>query len=458
VAEMSLNRLAAGTGGRILRGSPELLFRRYAIDSRLIQPGDLFFAILGDRDGHDFAADALHRGAGGVVVMRDIPLPDSSVVLMVDDTLAALQQLAHGALRESGTRVIGITGSIGKTTTKEFTHTLLSRELRVHKSEKSFNNHLGLPLSLLDMSADREWAVLEYGMNHPGEIAELTRIAAPDVAVITNIHPVHMEFFQDLRDIAAAKRELLEGMNPKGTAVLNHDNPMVRELATASRGKIITFGIQPGADITLGNLKRRGWDGVGFELHYGSERIPISLPFFNEGFISNFLAAAATARIVGISPGALLEGSRRLEVFSDRGSVLRLGQGIRLVNDSYNSNPVALEAALRALNRLPGGRKVAVLGDMLELGSGAGGYHRSAGRLAAKLGIDLLITIGPLSQGMAEGAREAGMDPLGILSFADSEQAGDAVPSLLRKNDIVLVKASRGIHIEKLIEKIKGKG
>jgi len=456
--ERRLDRIAEKTAGSILRGSPDLVFRGFTIDSRKVRPGDLFFAVRGERDGHDFAADAVRQGASGVVVEHDIPLPGSAAVLMVDDSLAALQRLARRVLEDSGTRIIGITGSTGKTTTKEFTHTLVSEDRAVHKSEGNFNNHLGLPLSLLEMGEGPEWAVLEYGMNHPGEIRALTRIAAPDVAVVTNVHPVHMEFFRDQEHIAEAKRELLEGMKPGGTAVLNHDDPRVRDMISSSRGRTILFGVEPGAEISISGLERKGWEGLSFILEYGRDRIPVHLPFVNQGFITDFLAAAGAALALDLPPESVAEGARRLEIFADRGGVFRMNNGIRVMNDSYNSNPVALELALQTLTQLPGGRRIAVLGDMLELGRRGEEYHRTAGRRAAELGVDLLFTVGPLAAGIAEGALAGGMNPDRILSFEDSEQAAEALPPRLKTNDVILVKGSRGIHTEIVVEKLKGKG
>ncbi len=452
---MALSELCEQMEGKILQGSPDLRFRRFNIDSRTTQPGELFFAIQAERDGHEFVPDALRQGACGAVIshgMRDLGL--EAALVQVPDTLLALQKLARSVVSALRPRVVGITGSVGKTTTKEFTAQLLTGSYGILKSEGNFNNHLGLPLSLLQLEAHHDVAVLEYGMSAPGEIAALTGIVPPDIALITNVRPVHLEFFSDLRGIARAKQELLEGATPGGVAVLNHDDPLVAEMAGAWGGETVFFGLSEACTVRALNIRSRGWDGISFDLALGGETRAASLPFFNRGQLYNFLGAAATAWVLGIPLAHITETAAQFKAFDKRGESYRLDRDIRLIDDSYNSNPSALEEALQALAELPGGRKIAVLGDMLELGKAEADFHRQAGNQVSSLELDMLILVGPLGQHTAEAAEAAGMDPEQILVFADSSAAAEALPALLASEDVILVKGSRGIRMEVIVQKL----
>jgi len=452
---MTLQALTDRVGGAILQGDPDLRLRRFNIDSRMSEPGELFFAIQAERDGHDYVADAVRRGAAGAVIARPVPVPNPATALVqVADTLDALQQLAKTVTSKLCPRVVGITGSVGKTTTKEFTARLLSPTYSVLKSEGNFNNHLGLPLSLLRLEDHHDIAVLEYGMSAPGEIAALTRIAPPDIALITNVRPVHLEFFPDIRGIARAKQELLEGAAVPGTAVLNHDDPLVREMASAWGGDVLFFGLSDSCSIRARDIQPRGWDGISFELVYGGESRPADLPFFNRGQLYNFLGAAAVARVLDVPLKQVVEAAPLLRSFENRGRSVSLARGIHVIDDSYNSNPAALEEALNALAGLPGGRRLAVLGDMLELGSGEAAFHREAGERAAALGIDLLVLVGPLSRHTADAATGAGMDPEHVLVFEDSTAAAQTLSALLEEGDIILIKGSRGMRMEVVVERL----
>jgi UDP-N-acetylmuramoyl-tripeptide--D-alanyl-D-alanine ligase len=240
--------------------------------------------------------------------------------------------------------------------------------------------------------------------------------------------------------------------------VLNRDDPLVGKMSAPAAARTVTFGLDPEADISAEKIDRLGWEGIRFDLRYGEKRLPVFLPFFNDGFLYNFLAAAAALYAAGLGGEAVEAGSRLLEAFSKRGNVLCLPKGIRIVDDSYNSSPVALELALKALSGLPGGRRVVVLGDMLELGETAEEYHRAAGKRVAELGFDLLITVGPLARRMAEGARASGMPPGNVLSADDSEKAAAIIPPLLRADDVILVKGSRGVRTDRIVDEITGRG
>jgi len=456
MAELRLDRIAETTGGTILQGPPERVFRDFNIDSRRTTPGELFFAIVARRDGHDFVAAAAERGAAGAVVSRPVPaVAGDFALLQVPDSLGALQLLAKKVLEGRSLKVVGITGSVGKTTTKEFTAAILSRKFQVLKSEGNFNNHLGLALTLLRLEPRHDAAVLEMGMSAPGEIRTLVEIAPPDVAVITNVSPVHLEFLKTMEAIAAAKKEILEGMRTDGIAVLNGDDPFVEQIAQARNGRKIFFGLSRGCDIRVENLQRLGYDGFKFDLVLDGDRRRIKFPFLSETYIYDLLAAVGVGRALSLSLDEIEQGIQDLKPYAKRGLLLRLAKKIVVVDDSYNSNPRALEAALRNYAALPARRRVAVLGDMLELGQAAAKFHEDAGLQAERSGWDLLVTVGPLSRRMAKGARLAGMGMDRILSFATSEDAAAQVPALLREGDLVLVKGSRGIRTETIVEALK---
>jgi UDP-N-acetylmuramoyl-tripeptide--D-alanyl-D-alanine ligase len=459
MAVLKLEEIARIAGGRILQGSPGLGFGSYDIDSRTIASGGLFFAIPGRRDGHDFIAAAARRGAAGAVVARPVAGLDPAFGLVqVGDPVAALQALAREVLARRPVKVVGVTGSVGKTTAKEFAAALLSTRLRVLKSEGNYNNQLGLPLSLLQLDPADEAAVLEMGMSAPGEIRALTRIAPPDVAVITNISPVHLQFFAGLGEIAQAKKEILDGAAPGATAVLNGDDPLVAKIAADFPGRKLTFGRGGRCDVRAEALVPKGYDGFEFVLRYGAESGPVAFPCVNEAAVANLLAAAAVCLAFGLPLEGIRPAIRTLKPFAMRGTVFDAGRGVRVYDDSYNSNPRALEAALRSLAGLPAPRRVAVLADMLELGEGEAAFHRKAGETAARAGWNVLVTVGPLAVHIAEGAAAAGLDAAAIHVFADSEAAAAAIGGIVRDGDLVLVKGSRGMRSEKVVEALRARG
>ncbi|MBN2200201.1 MAG: UDP-N-acetylmuramoyl-tripeptide--D-alanyl-D-alanine ligase [Candidatus Aminicenantes bacterium] len=456
MVELRLDEIARRMGGAVLQGDSGRLYRSFNLDSRLTSPGDLFFAVPAARDGHDFVDDARRRGAGGAVVSREVSVADASFGLVrVRDTVEALQRLAAETLRVRRVGVVGITGSAGKTTTKEFAAELLGARFRVLKSTGNYNNHLGLALSLLNLEARHDLAVLEMAMSGPGEILLLTRVAPPDVAVITNVHPVHLAFFKSLEDIAAAKAEILDGLKPGGTAVLNGDDPLLRKTAETWTGRIVRFGLSDGCDVRAENIGFRGFEGLEFVLRVGGITLPVSLPFYADAFVLNFLAAVGAALALGLTPEEIQPRFGLLKPLHGRGSLVRLAGGIVLVDESYNSNPRALESALRGAARFQAERRVAVLGDMLELGPAEAEFHRRSGRLAAELGFGLLVTVGSLARLMAEGASEAGLDRSRIFSYPDAGEAAAGLPAILRGGDLVLVKGSRGVHLDHVVNGLK---
>jgi len=456
MARLHSSDIAAATGGTVIRGDASRTFSSFGIDSRTIIPGGLFFAIIAERDGHDYVAAAAARGAAGAVVSHDIPGADPSFVLFkVKDTVAALQDLARIVLAARTVKVVGITGSVGKTTTKEFVATLLAPSFRVLKSEANLNNHLGLALSILRIEDDDEVAVLEMGMSALGEIRTLTKIAPPDIAVITNVAPVHLAFLGTMEAIATAKGEILEGLKSGGTAVLNSDDGWGRTLAKRAPGPVIFFGNGDDAEIRASEFIPLGFDGLQFRLFYdGSDHI-LQMPFLAEMHVQNFLAALGAARALGLPWDRLEPAMAGLAPVAKRGMIIRLTDGITIIDDSYNSSPQALEAALRGYGRLPAKRHVAVLGDMLELGHEASTFHETAGRRAAQLGWDIVAIVGPLGRRIAEGARAEGLAANRILEFATSAEAADALPEFIAPNDLILIKGSRGVRMERIVDRLR---
>lgn len=458
MVELRLSEIAEIMDGKILQGSPSLSFQKFNIDSRLTTPGELFFALTSKRNGHDFIPDALNKGASGAVISREMVFPNKDFALIqVSDSLTALQTLAKSVLSTSDAKVVGITGSIGKTTTKEFAFSLLSRSFCVLKSEGNFNNHLGLPLSLLKLTEKHEIAVLEMGMSAARELSPLTQIAPPDVAVITNIKPVHLEFFQNIEEIALAKKEILDGMKNDGTAVLNGDDLLVKKIAKGLEKKTVFFGLSEKCDIRARNVRKMGMEGLSFEIVYGQKAEKLSIPFLYESYLSNYLAAAAVASVFSVPFEDILEQTKTLKPFSMRGVLFSLKGDIKLIDDTYNSNPAALEAALKSLSDLPAKRKVAVLGDMLELGEKEIDFHFQAGKQVKEMGWDILITVGPLSKHMADGAISSGFKRGQVFSFKDAENAAEDINSLIKEGDLILVKGSRGVMTEIIVNELKQK-
>jgi UDP-N-acetylmuramoyl-tripeptide--D-alanyl-D-alanine ligase len=445
--------------GEILQGPPSLSFHKFNIDSRLSEPGELFFALVAERNGHDFIGQAAVNGALGAVISQKIIPPFNDFALIkVPNTLEALQKLAQNTLYEHPVKVVGITGSIGKTSTKEFTSALLEGRFHVLKSEGNFNNHLGLPLSVLRLKKEHDIAVLEMGMSQLGEISRLTEIAPPDVAVITNILPVHLEFLKNLDNVADAKKEILAGMKPNGVAVLNGDDPCVNKIASTWKKEKVLFGYSKTWDISARNIQKKGLEGMNFELNYGGKREKIILHSFYDSTLSNFLAAVAVAFTFSVPIEDIKVRAALLKPATKRGTVFLLKDNITLIDDSYNSNPAALKATLKNVAELPAKRKIAVLGDMLELGDSSIEYHITAGKQVAESGFDRLVTIGPLSKHMAEGAEERGMSRDSIQSFEDSDNAAETLGELLKHGDLILVKGSRGIKMETIIERLREEG
>ena len=427
-------------------------FRRPVIDSRQAGRGDLFVALPGRRrDGHEFVPDAVARGARGVLVRQaSEALPAGVAVFVVPDALAALQRLASGRRDRRRAKVIGVTGSLGKTTTKELTAAVLATRYPVLRNEANYNNEIGLPLTLLGLTHRHRRAVLEMAMRASGEIRALCEIARPEVGVVTNVGPSHLEQLGSLEAIAAAKAELLESLPPHGFALLNADDPLVLAMADRTRARPLSYGTSADADVRATEIAGRGLEGVAFRLHWrgGSAMVKTSLP--GRHTVSNALAAAAVALADGMSlaeVAAALEGARvplRIRVHRGRG-------GCTILDDTYNASPASMAAALELLAGIPG-RRVAVLGDMKELGGAEREGHLAVGRRAAET-VDVVHAVGELGGIIAEAAREAGHRA--TYHWPTKEAAGEALASALRPDDVVLLKASRAMALETLLDVLK---
>jgi UDP-N-acetylmuramoyl-tripeptide--D-alanyl-D-alanine ligase len=449
-AGLTLADVLAGTGGALV--SPpagEVALTSVSIDSRTLEPGALFVAVKGPRfDGHDFLAEAAARGAAAALVHRDASAPAGLPLVRVADTTRGLADLARRVRRAAAVPVVGVTGSIGKTTTKDMTAHLLSTRGPVLKTEGNLNNAYGLPLTLLRLAPEHTAAVVEMGMSAPGEIRALSTLAEPDVATITRIAPVHLEFFPSVDAIAEAKAEILEGLRAGGAAVLNGDDPRVRSIGERFRGRVVWFGRDRRFDVSAESWRGTAF-GMRFDLRVDGRVVDVALPLAGPHFVENFLAAAAAAHVLGLEAGAMAEAATTLRPARHRGEVVRLGQGVTLLDDCYNSSPEALEAAVVALALVPGRRRVAVLGDMLELGPSGPALHRERGRALAGR-VDAVLGVGPLAREIVEGAREAGLTALD--HFASAADAVAALPALVRPGDAVLVKGSRGVRLEAVVD------
>jgi UDP-N-acetylmuramoyl-tripeptide--D-alanyl-D-alanine ligase len=427
-------------------GNPQPLpVTGWSVDTRTQNPGDLYFALRGpNHDGHSFVASATARGAAGVVVERTTGAPNE---LVVNDTLVALQELAAWARAKWGGTVVGVTGSAGKTTTKDAIAHLLAVELPVGKTAGNLNNHVGVPLSILSLPDGCRAAVLEMGMNHAGEVRALAAIAKPDVGVVTNVGYAHAEYFDSIEGVAAAKRELIEALPPAGVAVLNADNPRVLKFRDAHPGRSVTFGFSERAEVRA-ETAEYGADGACFR----AVGVDFETELPGRHAVMNLLAAIAVARVFGIAPERLREPVRTFAAGKMRGQRSQ-HNGVVVWNDCYNSNPEAAQSMIDVLRQTPAATRIAVLGEMLELGRAAEELHRQVGRYAAEHGADWLIGIGGHAHSMVEAAVAAGLPRGRAHFFEDPAEAGEFARRTAQPGDAVLFKGSRGVRVERAMER-----
>jgi len=456
---LTLQEIAAAAGGH-LTGPGAACPTGYSIDSRTIKRGDLFFAIVGPHhDGHRFLSDAAAKGAAGLVVSDLSAIPEGGVaapVIAVADTLRALQDLASSMRRRLPVKVVGITGSAGKTTTKEMTRQVLEAAFSVHASRGNLNNLYGCPLSLLELQPVHQISVLEMGMSYPGELTRLAEIADPDIGILTNVSGAHLAHFESLEEVARAKGELFAGMRENSIGIFNSDDERCRRIMGSFKGYAFTFGIEHAADLTATDYRMDGLDGATFEVRHehngGLRRVPVRTRFVGLHHVYNALAALSAGYMLGISLEDMAARLGELSPLGMRGRVLRLKESVRVLDDSYNSNPAAARFAVQVLSEAepaePTGRRILVFGDMLELGEAGVEAHREIGRVVAASRIDVVVGVGPLAAEMV-GAVEGGgkrTHRFGTSDEAAAFVAGQAVPG-----DVVLVKGSRGVALERVV-------
>lgn len=468
MVERAAQWTADAVGGRVTSGAPDALWRRIALDTRKIEGGELFVALPGEQaDGHDFVAQAAARGAAAVLVHRDLQAPEGVAVLRVSDTYEALHDLTRAVRDETPQHLVAITGSAGKTTTKELIAAVLATTFRVAKSPGNFNNLFGFPLSLLGIDDDTQWMVAEMGMSTPGELRGVSLLGRPDIAVFTNVRAVHLVNFDSVRDIAEAKSELLAGLSPAGVIVANADDPEVmriaRRHADAHSGvALLTYGVlSTDADVRATDLAALSESGREEDLQRLGSRFHLHAPAFgvaNEDMelgvhglynVENALAAVAVGLHLGVGLDEVKAALASFRAAAMRGEVHRLASGAVLVDDSYNSNPDAAERALDSARRLPGSRHVAILGDMLELGPDEASFHARVGSAAGGLGFEV-VAVGPLSAHLETAAADAGAD---TIHFDDAASCAAWVAEHLSlgAGDVVLVKASRGTGLDVVV-------
>jgi len=462
--EIAVKELVSALGARQISGSPNELVRGLSTDSRKMVPGHIFLALRGERyDGHNFLAQAVDAGAAGVITEPNIAIPEelqtnNLVVIAVPSTLKALGDLALWWRRQWGGRVIAITGSNGKSTTKEMAASILSLKANTAKSPGNFNNLIGLPLAILSLEEDDKMAVLEMGMNRPGEIARLTQIAEPDIGLITNVARAHLEGLDDLNGVVKAKGELLKAMNRDSSAILNGDNEFSARLASTFQGPTVTFGLGKTNQVRAGNIRRIGDCTQTFTIYADSEpvQVRINLPGIHNVF--NALGGAAIARCLSISKELIARGLEGFRPLKGRFQIIDLKRGIKIIDDTYNSNPSSLKAALQTIRelRVKDQGLVVGLGEMMELGKEASRCHFDAGQLIAGMGARYLVVMGEHGHQVIEGACKGGIDTRQTYLATNHAEMSDAIAGNTREGDIVFLKGSRKVALDKVVEVIKG--
>lgn len=451
MAEFSIDDVCSATGG-VLRQGEVCRFGGIATDTRKINPGDLFVALKGECfDGHDFINEAVKKGAAGVLASRKDCIVSSgqTALIIVDDTLKGLQQLARFYRQRFDIPVIAVTGSNGKTTTKDMIYSVLSSRYDVLKTEANYNNEIGLPLTLLNLRSGHEAAVVEMGMRGKGQITELAAIALPTIGVVTNVSETHMELLGSIDNIAAAKAELVQSISRDGLVVLNADNAYVRAMSEKTLARTVFFGMASSAcDIKAAHIRVEG-AGMVFSLSYRGKSAEISVPALGNHNIYNALAAIAVGLELGLSIDEIKTGLAGFTATAMRLAVIKTAN-YTIINDAYNASPSSMTAAIDTLSQLAQGRKIAVLGDMLELGHVAVDAHRRIGRKLADNSIDIVVTVGSLARHIVEAAREYGVGT--AIACQNHEEASGILQERLQPGDTVLLKGSRGMKMEILLK------
>ena len=450
--KFTLADLADASGTPVDPSARGVALTGVSVDSRHVVPGNLFVAIRGERvDGHDFVREAAARGAAALLgERRPTDLPAGFPAVLVADPVLALQKLAAAMKRSMGFRLAAITGSAGKTTTKDFAAALLARRLAVEKTPGNQNSQIGFAMSVVNLARKPEWLVGEMGLSEPGDLSRLSRTFEPDIAALLLVAPAHLQFFPSVDAIADAKAEILEGLKPGGTFVANSDDPRVEAIAARHRGRVLRFGRT--AEVTARSVVADA-AGSRFRLELPSGAADVRLPLPGPHQVTNFLAAAAIAFVVGLSASDCAEAAADLKPAAHRGEWRRHATGARLYDDSYNANPASMRAALETLAAIPAKRRIAVLGDMLELGPEEEPLHREVGgRVPGRA--DQLLIVGERARWIGDGAVEAGFPKSAVTAAATPEEAASKLAGLLRKDDVVLFKASRGIGLDRAVSEL----
>ena len=456
----TLEEVARFSGGRLVKGDPMLPVDRLHTDTRTLAAGDCFVALQGDRfDGHTFVPQVKSHGAVAALISSPLAasdLPPDLGLVEVPDTLEALQRFAANYRQLLSVRTIGVTGSSGKTSTKELIAAVLRTRFKTKATEGNLNNHIGVPLTLIRLDEDDEFGVVEMGMNHPGELAPLMKMTAPEIGVISSIGPAHIEFFRDQAAIAAEKAEVIAALPPEGLAVLSSDDEWSRRIADRTRARITWVGSGPDSTWWAEDLQV-ATDHLSFKLRHNGSSAHVRLPVVNRVMVSNALLAAAVGRECGLTMDEIARGLESVKLPGARMQIVR-AHGASIINDAYNANPDSMKAALVALKEFPGAnRRIAVLGSMGELGQHAAELHRVTGEFAAQQGLAFLIAVGPHAEAYAKGALTMGMSPNQIVAALDAEEAATALKPLLREGDAVLVKGSHFMGLERLVAGLAGK-
>ena len=443
---ITLRQAAAWCGGTVEEKYADVEFRGANNDTRVLKPGQLFVALQGARDGHEFIDDAMKKGAAAVLCTRmvgDYP------AIYVSDPRLALGEIARRERMRIGMQVVGITGSVGKSTTKEMVAQVLGTTFRTAKTPANHNNDIGMPMAILDMPEDTQVAVVEMGMNHFREMAYLSRIARPDVAVIVNIGTAHIEFLGSQKGIRKAKMEILEGMAPDARLLLNGDDAMLRCLEEQPAQSVIYYGSDDGCSVYAADVRQEG-EVLSFTVHDdGGDSFPVRLHVEGSHYVSDALAAVTVGLALGVQPSQIQAGLDSFHNMAGRQEILQLG-GMTVIKDCYNAGPESMEAALKVLGTKPK-RRVAVLGDMLELGACSPAEHYRVGRMAA-LTSDLVFAFGPNAARVVSGCLTGGMDTLHALAYTDKEKLIADLKLTCKPGDTLLVKGSRGMHMEQVVD------
>lgn len=454
----NLHEISKVVGGRLV-GDGAAMPAGVTIDSREDVQNLLFVALVGDRfDGHRFVESAAQRGACAALVETAVPSVGIPLVV-VDDTLAALQKLAAEHRRRFGGLVAAVTGSSGKTTTRGFIQSVMGKKWRTHAPVKNFNNHVGVPLTALALRDSHEAAVFELGCSDFGEIGELTAIVDPDVGLITNIGPAHLEKLGDLEGVLRAKTELFAGMRPETTCVINLDDPRLAKVDVSPRNRI-AFGVEKTADVRLIGRAPAGERGQRLELDVAGAGLVAHTRLLGAHNAQNALAAAAVGLALGLDPEAIGAGIESASPAPGRSALIPGRSGVIVIDDTYNANPASMRAALAVLEDTGAAhrkRTAAVLGDMLELGAQSEALHEEIGRLAGGSGLDFLAAVGPRSRQIARGARDAGMSPERVREYEDAEGVADDLLEMFAGTVVILVKGSRGMRMERIVARLAAK-